>query len=93
MSKVHIVLQNGVVAFVVDSKEKVLYNMKAAMLDQSHIDIIDSDDKKHNITVDSFVDLMYDMGEIGTHVVVTSIEMLEEGDQEATYSAFEREVG
>lgn len=87
--KVHVVLQNGAVAFVVDSKEKVLYNMKAAMCDKSHINIIDSDDKKHTVTVDSFVEMMYDLGSIGSHVVVTSTEMLEAGDQEATFSAFE----
>lgn len=91
MSKVHIVLINGGVMIVVDSKEKVVAAMKAAMCDIDEV-TIEEDDEEKIITVAQLVEMMYDAGSTGDCVTVTSQEMLEMGDDYAELSAHERDV-
>lgn len=91
MAKVHIVLINGGVMIVVDSKEKVVAAMKAAMCDIDEV-TIEEDDEEKIITVAQLVEMMYDAGSTGDSITVTSQEMLEMGDDYAELSAHERDV-
>ena len=92
MTKVHVLLINGGVMCVVDSKEKLVAKVRAAMCDESHIDVEGEEDEHVIMTIEEAVDKMYEMGETGGVQRVWSTEMLEMGDDYAEMSAHEREV-